>query len=832
MLLVLSPRAECVRPHFCRTGGAGGLAAGSKSDAGAIATIRLRAVRLLRDALSALVRPSPEVLAAQRQLRQAQEVHAAAERRREELRAQGQQEQGQQRPAEAITQPEGTGQGGSHAEGAVAGAAATGVAAEAAATGAAEGGAGAAAMDVDAPEQATQQMQQEKQQQQQAGAAAAPPAPDAAPDAAEVREEPPDVEATAAAVEAAAAALATAEADHARTSRPHASLLLRCRLALACHALRRAVVAARAAVSYNASVAAAVQAAGDLRHATAEFYPLLKELRACCGSTASAADPAADADAEGGPAQGLAVPPACLPWLRQLQRRLVAWLCALQHTVAILEPPTTPGTGAAGATGAAAAAGGAGVGAGGGAAHGPGGHGRLSSRHNTVRALRMVMVEACGGVLCAWRLDPTAARGPAECCALLQVLTAALCCGRPGLPAAIAAGQCAAAASGAPHATAAAGTAGQAAVAGSAQAAGAGAGAGAQGQQAAGATNPTADLLPFLREALDLLEPHIAQLAGHTPTTTTRSCRAMADAACARPPWHPAAPSDTDMRRASTAAVLSPARLPSQPQALQDGGAGAGGGDQGAGREGGGGGGCDAICVEPSRWPGLMALHVLRWREGEEEDEEDKDSSGEEGDDERQGGKGQRSGAGGGEGKGGSNEGVEAGGEGLSRDERPDDAAVQAVGGGEGGAAAVDAVAHVDAPGEEQQHQQQQAHRLTMAELEGVAPMDAAVAVWRALERGPATAGVGEGGVAGTQVAAGGERGHEARLVLLQRLSGAQAQLLWLMHGVELPWRDQAWGTGLPSGTVGANEQRTALRVIALRKSGAYCALSFAPLAC
>lgn len=795
---------------LCRTGGATGLAAGSKSDAGAAATIRLQAMCLLRDALAALVRPSAEVLAAQRQLRQAREAHAAAERRREEVRAQEQQdlEQEQQRPAEAITEPGDTGQGGSHAEGAAAGAVATGVA---------EGGAGVAAMEVDAPDQAAQQPQQEKQlqpdeqqqeQQQQASAAGASPAPEAAPEAAEVREEPHDVEATAAAVGAAAAALAQAEVDHARTSRPHAALLLRCRLALACHALRRAVLAARTTVSYNASVTAALQAAGDLRHATAEFYPLLRELRACCGSKASAAGPAAGADAE-----GWAVPPACLPWLRHLQRRLVAWLCALQNTVTILEPPTAPGTGTAGATGAAAAAGGPGAGAGAGAAHGPGGHGRLSSRHNTVRALRMVMVEACGGVLCAWRLDPTAARGPAECCALLQALTAALCCSRPGLPAAIAAGQCAAAASGALHAAAAAGAAGQAAVAGSAQAAGAGAGAAAQGQQAAGATNPTADLLPFLREALDLLDPQIAHLAGYTPTTSISPCPATAGTTCASPRWHPAAPSDSDMRRASAAAPPSPARLATQPLAEPGGGAGASGGDPGTGREGGGGGG--AICVEPSRWPGLVALHVLKWREGEEEDKEDKDSSSEEEDDEKQGGKGRRSGAGGADGKGRSKEGVDAaavGGGSQSRDENLDDATVQAAGDGEGGAAAVDAVAQVEAGGEEQQphhhHQHQRAHRLTLGELERMTPMEAAVAVWRALEHGPAATGAGGGRVAATQAASGSEQGHEARLVLLRRLCGAQAQLLWLMHGLELPWRDQAWGTGLPSGTVGAGEQQ------------------------
>jgi hypothetical protein len=161
-------------------------------------------------------------------------------------------------------------------------------------------------------------------------------------------------------------------------------------------------------------------------------------------------------------------------------------------------------------------------------------------------------------------------------------------------------------------------------------------------------------------------------------------------------------------------------------------------------------------------WPGLMAVQVYSWREAEAESEEDSDE-GEEGT--GGGGTSKSAFAPGASGGGGATPGHAAGREGGRTDA------------GDG--------PYADGGGD------------ALADLEWPPPLKAAASILLALEHG-----VDSGAACTAAAAAVAMAEAEQRVLALQRLCGAQAQLLWLLFGVDFPWRDRAWGFGVPIASV------------------------------
>ncbi|KXZ52464.1 hypothetical protein GPECTOR_9g508 [Gonium pectorale] len=488
-----------------------------------------------------------------------------------------------------------------------------------------------------------------------------------------------------------------ARADRVRRAalRPHRQLLLRCGISQLCHSLRVATAAGMEAVGgaggSGPSSAAATTAGTALRAPAAELRECLTALRACRGVAADANAGAAQASggaaeldtavverapAEGGDGGGAAdgadslLPAACRPWVRRLQRRLLSYLQALQAVSALTE--------------ASAPAGGGGPGI-----------GRLNSRLQAAKALRTLTLDAASGVLACHRLADgggdggfTAAASRADACfELVTCLVTAVCCSRPGLAATVAAGHVAAQPP--PPQVVAAG-AGAAATTASVIAA-----------ASAPASAPW-ELMPFLREALELLRGQVEALAG------------------------------------------------------------AGSPRAGAG----------------SPTPGLVALHLLEWREAVAE-ESDSEAEGDAG---------------------------------ASGSAAPRPAAGRAASDGPAGAATAavspdlsDGDAAVAGAGEES----------ALADLEALPPLRAAASVLQVLRGAGGAAAAAPAATASdtiaTEATAADAAGAalsvldaEQRVRALQRLCGAHAQLLWLMFGVVCPWRDAGWGFRLGTAAAAA----------------------------
>ncbi|GIL50363.1 hypothetical protein Vafri_6587, partial [Volvox africanus] len=87
-----------------------------------------------------------------------------------------------------------------------------------------------------------------------------------------------------------------------------------------------------------------------------------------------------------------------------------------------------------------------------------------------------------------------------------------------------------------------------------------------------------------------------------------------------------------------------------------------------------------------------------------------------------------------------------------------------------------------------------------LPDLESLPPLKAATAVLTAVERTCCSSG----GADGAAQRATTEADVERRVAVLQKLCGAQAQLLWLLFGVDFPWRDRSWGFGLPTAVAAA----------------------------
>ncbi|GFR45916.1 hypothetical protein Agub_g7373, partial [Astrephomene gubernaculifera] len=333
-------------------------------------------------------------------------------------------------------------------------------------------------------------------------------------------------------------------------------------------------------------------------------------------------------------------------------------------------------------------------------------------------------------------------------------------CGRPGLAAAVAAGQVAAAP---PPPPPAAGGAALTLAGGVAPAAAATA--------AVGGTSATApwELMPYFREALAVLELHLGALGG----------------ACGLRGCNPGATAQAGSGGCSTEAGMRGARSND-----------------------------DAGDWTPLAWPGLFAMHVRMWREAQDDEDEQEEEEG----------------------------GIRGG------NSRPESSAAKNAEATRGACSSLDGAAVVDG------------ETTAAADIESLAPPKAAARVLLALEAAGGVHGKKCPSAAAAAGAAGGTdltataaspaevaAAAEQRVALLSRLCGAQAQLLWLLFGVDCPWRDSSWGFRLPgvpesaeaaaagastsgtSSTVSAFEPSTADALLLWRNVGPHAVLLAAP---